>query len=57
MTGEFGFLPDGTKFEHTFGEDQVQEEQMSLIEDLIEQSNGNPIAFDKLMQSSLPRKF
>jgi hypothetical protein len=57
VTGEFGFLPDGTKFEHTFGEDQVQEEQMNLIEDLIEQSNGNPIAFDKLMQSSLPRKF
>lgn len=57
VTGEFGLLPDGTKFEHTFGEDQVQEEQMNLIEDLIEQSQGNPIAFDKLMQSSLPRKF
>lgn len=56
VTGSYGFTPEGTKLEATYGEAETIEQQMDLIEGMVEEANGNPVAFEALMQSSLPRK-
>lgn len=56
VTGSYGLTPEGTKQDPSYGESETIEEQMKLIEDFIEESDGNPIVFETLMQSSLPRK-
>lgn len=56
VTGSYGLTPEGNKLESSYGEAEVIEEQMNTIKDFIKQSEGNPIVFDSLMQSSLPRK-
>ena len=48
--------PDGTKMDASYGEAESVEDQMKIIEGFVEASEGNPIAFETLMQSSLPRK-
>lgn len=56
VTGSYGFTPEGTKVEATYGEAETIEQQMDLIEGMVEEANGNPVVFEALMQSSLPRK-
>lgn len=56
VTGNYGFTPEGGRAEPEYGEKETIEEQMNLIEDMIKESEGNPIVFETLMQSSLPRK-
>lgn len=56
VTGNYGFTPEGGRAEPEYGEKETIEEQMKLIEDLIKESEGNPIVFETLLQSSLPRK-
>lgn len=56
VTGSYGLTPEGNKLESSYGEAETIEEQMKIIEDFIEESEGNPIVFETLMQSSLPRK-
>lgn len=56
VTGSYGFTPEGGRAEPEYGEKETIEEQMNLIEDMIKESEGNPIVFETLMQSSLPRK-
>lgn len=56
VTGSYGLTPDGTKMDASYGEAEAIEDQMKIIEGFVEASEGNPIAFETLMQSSLPRK-
>ena len=56
VTVSYGFTPEGSRAEPEYGEKETIEEQMNLIEDMIKESEGNPIVFETLMQSSLPRK-
>lgn len=56
VTGSYGLTPDGTKMDASYGEAEAVEDQMKIIEGFVEASEGNPIAFETLMQSSLPRK-
>ena len=56
VTGSYGFTPEGTKLEATYGEAETIEQQMNIIEGMVEEANGNPVVFEALMQSSLPRK-
>jgi len=56
VTGSYGFTPEGTKAESSYGEAETIEQQMQLIEDMVEEAHGNPAVFETLLQSSLPRK-
>lgn len=56
VTGSYGLTPEGNKLEPSYGEVESIEDQMNLIEDFIKQSEGNPMVFDTLMQSSLAKK-
>ena len=56
VTGNYGLTPDGNKIEPSYGETEAIEAQMSTIEKFIKESEGNPVAFDALMQSAIPRK-
>lgn len=56
VTGSYGFTPEGTKLEATYGEAETIEQQMDAIEGMVEEAKGNPVVFEALMQSSLPRK-
>lgn len=56
VTGSYGLTPEGTKQDPAYGEAETIEEQMNTIKGFIEESEGNPIVFETLMQSSLPRK-
>lgn len=56
VTGSYGLTPDGGKIDPTYGEADIIAEQMDMIEDFVKKSEGNPIAFESLLQSALPRK-
>ena len=56
VTGNYGFTPEGTKLEASYGEAETIEQQMNLIEGMVSEADGNPVVFEALMQSSLPRK-
>ena len=56
VTGSYGLTPEGVKQDPAYGEAETIEEQMDIIKGFIEESEGNPIVFETLMQSSLPRK-
>jgi len=56
VTGSYGFTPDGTKLDAAYGEAETIQEQMDLIEDMIDQADGNPFVFKTLMSQAMPRK-
>lgn len=56
VTGNYGFTPEGGRVEPAYGEKETIEEQMNFLEELVKESEGNPIVFETLLQSSLPRK-
>lgn len=52
VTGSYGLDKDGNHVEPSYGEPEAVEEQFKIIEDLIEQADGNPATFKLLMQSA-----
>ena len=56
VTGNYGLTPEGGKVEAAYGEAETVEEQFSLIEDMIKESDGNSQVFEALLHSALPRK-
>ena len=56
VTGNFGLTPEGGKIEPTYGEAETIAEQFDIIEDILKEANGNPLEYQRLMQSHLPRK-
>lgn len=56
VTGNFGLTPEGGRIEPTYGEAETIAEQFDIIEDILKEANGNPLEYQRLMQSHLPRK-
>jgi len=56
VTGNYGLTPEGGRVEPAYGEPELVQEQFEIIEDMIKQSKGNSQVFERLLQSSLPRK-
>ena len=56
VTVNYGLTPEGGKVEAAYGEAETVEEQFSLIEDMIKESDGNSQVFEALLHSALPRK-
>lgn len=56
VTGNYGLTPEGGKLEPTYGEAETIAEQFDIIEDILKEADGNPLEYQRLMQSHLPRK-
>ena len=56
VTGSFGLTPEGSRIQPEYGEPETIAKQFEIIEDFIEQANGNSLVFETLMQSAMPRK-
>ena len=56
VTGNFGLTPEGGRVEPAFGEAETIAQQFDIIEDILEEANGNPLEYQRLLQSHLPRK-
>jgi len=56
VTGSYGFTPDGTKLDAAYGEAETIAEQMDIMQELVDESEGNPFLFKSLLASAMPRK-
>ncbi len=56
VTGNYGLTPDGGRIEPSYGEAETIQEQFDIIEGFIDEAKGNPLVFETLMQSAMPRK-
>ena len=43
-------------FEPAYGEAETIQEQFDIIEDILKEADGNPLEYQRLLQSHLPRK-
>ena len=55
VTGNFGLTPEGDRIEPAYGEAEAMEKEIGVIEQMIEEADGNPIVFDALMQSAIKK--
>lgn len=55
VTGNFGLTPEGDRIEPSYGEADAMEKEIGVIEQMIEEADGNPIVFDALMQSAIKK--
>lgn len=56
VTGNYGLTPEGGRANAAYGEAETVQEQMDIIEDFVKEANGNPLVFETLLQSAMPRK-
>lgn len=56
VTGSFGLTPEGGRVQPAYGEQETIDEQLSMIEDFVNQANGNSLVFETLMQSAMPKR-
>lgn len=55
VTGNFGLTPEGDRIEPAYGEAEAMEKEIGVIEQMIEEADGNPLVFDALMQSAIKK--
>lgn len=53
VTGNYGLTPDGQKVDPAYGEPEAMEHSFEVIENMINEADGDPKVFDALMQSSI----
>ena len=50
VTGNYGLTPEGQKVEPAYGEPEAMEKSFEIIENMINEADGDPKVFDALMQ-------
>ena len=55
VTGNFGLTPEGDRIEPSLGEAETMQNDFELIEQMIEEADGNPRVFDALMSSAIKK--
>jgi len=53
VTGNYGLTPEGQKVDPAYGEPEAMEHTFEIIENMINEADGDPKVFDALMQSSV----
>lgn len=53
VTGNYGLTPEGQKVDPAYGEPEAMEHTFEVIENMINEADGDPKVFDALMQSSV----
>lgn len=56
VTGNYGLTPEGGRANAAYGEAETVQEQMEMIEDFVKEANGNPLIFETLLQSAMPKR-
>lgn len=56
VTGNYGLTPEGGRANAAYGEAETVQEQMEMIEDFVKEANGNPLVFETLLQSAMPKR-
>ena len=56
VTGNYGLTPEGGRANAAYGEAETVQEQMEMIEDFVKEASGNPLIFETLLQSAMPKR-
>ncbi len=56
VPGNYGLTPEGAKAQPAYGEVESVNESLDIMEDLVKEADGNPLKFESLLLSSVPRK-
>ena len=56
VTGSYGLTPEGERVEPAYGEQETIDQQLGLIKDMIEESQGDATVFSTLMQAAMKKR-